>query len=81
MNSPKRSHPKKKTSCQKRHMRWVAKSKEHKGYCRPKHNKSPMTRKGRSNAKYYGAWPYNDVPTSQDSMYDYISQPNNKPMY
>lgn len=56
MNSPKHSHPKKKASCQKRHMRWVAKSKEHKGYCRPKHNKSPMTRKGRSrsNAKYYG---------------------------
>ena len=57
MNSPKHSHPKKKASCQKRNMRWVAKSEEHKGYCRPKHNKSPMTRKGRSrsNAKYSGA--------------------------
>jgi hypothetical protein len=56
MNSPKRNHPKKKASCKKRHMRWVEKSKDHKGYCRPKHNKSPMTRKGRSrsNAKYYG---------------------------
>ena len=44
-------NPKKKASCAKRNMRWVAKSEEHKGYCRVKKNEVAKKSKSRSRSR------------------------------
>ena len=67
MNSPRRSYPKKKASCEKRHMKWIAKSKERKGHCRKSKNLKIHSRRrshahrslSRSHSRrmYYGLGP------------------------
>ena len=50
MRSPNRN-PKKRATCVKRHMKWMPKTEDHKGFCRVKNNKVAKSKSRSRKAK------------------------------